>query len=309
MNIDIIIPNFNGSNLIEKNLPKVIEAAHRTEGKIIIVDDGSNKIDRENLEEVIGKIGSKKVKLIVHPKNKGFASAVNTGVRASNAEFIVLLNSDVTPKSDFLVSPSRYFSEEKLAAVGCLDISFEQGKKVNRGRGIAYWKKGMLYHEKGDEEKTDTFWVSGGSSIIRRDVFMLVGGMDEIYNPFYWEDIDLSYKIQKAGYSIVFDANSIVEHHHDEGAIKSNFSENRITSIAYRNQFIFIWKNITDKKLLMNHILRLPVHITAAALRFDVNFIKGLFLAALKLPAIMYKRKKQKKFYKISDAEIIKYIS
>lgn len=309
MRIDIIIPNYNGSHLYQKNLSYVIDAIKAYDGRIIIVDDGSERDDVKKLQKVIDYQNSDIIDLIIHNKNLGFSSAINSGVKKSAAKYIVLLNSDVRPKKNFLeVLIRRMENDKNLFGLGCLDESIEGGKIVKRGRGIGYWKKGMIMHKRGEVNQDDTFWISGGSCIIRRDLFNEIGGMDSLYNPFYWEDIDLSYRAVKSGYSIGFEKTSVVEHYHDEGAIKS-FKEDSVRPIAYRNQFIFIWKNITSVKLLLSHIGFMPYHLTNALLRKDKAFIEGLFLALAKLPDIISKRKLQKKKYKISDLAILSKIS
>ena len=312
MNVDIIIPNYNGSHLIKKNVPGVLKAFEKYNGKLIVVDDGSRQEERNALREIIDifQKDTDIIKYIEHEKNLGFSSAVNTGVKNSEAKYVVLLNSDVVPSLNFLQSPiERLEHDNTLFAVGCMDESVEGEKKVLRGRGLARWRKGMLEHFRGEVDREDTFWVSGGSAVFRRELYQKFGGMDEIYNPFYWEDIDLSYRAQKAGYRIVFDSASTVVHVHGEGAIKKNFKNDKVTYTAYRNQFIFIWKNITDFRLLFSHFMYLPIHILGAVKRGDINFFKGFFLALKRLPAIINRRQKQKRYYKLSDADVIKNIS
>lgn len=310
MKVDIVVPNYNGSHLIEKNLPSIMQCIDKYEGKIIIVDDGSYIDDLKNLRDLLQAQNSKRILFAEHKVNKGFSSAVNTGVKLSTADFVVLLNSDVVPRKDFLESPlARFQNDSELFAVGCMDESIDEQGKILRGRGIARWEKGMLHHRRGEVNSEDTFWVSGGSSVFRRSIYQKLNGMDEIYNPFYWEDIDLSYRAQKNGYKILFDRNSIVAHYHDKGAIKSNFTSKKVAVTAYRNQFIFIWKNITTPQFLINHLIFLPINILGAVKRGDKNMIQGLFLAMLLLPAIIKKRKIQKKYYKLSDTEVIKNIS
>lgn len=313
MTVDIIIPNFNGSKLIKKNVPFVLDAMGSYKGKLIIVDDGSSIEDRESLRNIVAQFrnGSKReIDYIEHPHNMGFSSAVNSGVNNSVADYVVLLNSDVKPSRNFLESPLQKLEKDNsLFAVGCMDESIEGEKKILRGRGIARWVKGMLEHSRGEVDKNDTFWVSGGSAVFRRKFYMRLGGMDELYNPFYWEDIDLSYRAQKAGYTILFDNSAIVEHLHSEGAIQKNIRKERVTYTAYRNQFIFIWKNITDSQLLFSHLKYLPYHCLGALKRGDNTFFKGFFLALVRLPAIIIRRHKQKSFYTRSDVEVIKNIS
>lgn len=311
MKIDIIIPNFNGAHLVRENLSKVLKSLESYKGKVILVDDGSKAEDREALREVVkesSSIGS--VELVEHPVNKGFSSAVNTGVKKSTADYVVLLNSDVIPRKDFLKPLLEEIERDPLIfGIGCMDESIEGEKTVLRGRGQAKWSRGLLLHEKGETDKSDTFWISGGSSIFRRELYMKLGGMDEIYNPFYWEDIDLSYRAQKSGYKIFFNNKSVVEHLHEKGAIKKNFKKKKVTTVVYRNQFTFIWKNITDSKLIISHILYLPYHAFGALKRGDMEFFKGFFLAAFRLSAIMKKRSIQKKNYKLTDSEVIRNIA
>jgi GT2 family glycosyltransferase len=308
MRVDVIIPNFNGSHLLKQNLPAVLESLKKYSGKIIIVDDASSKEDYDNLKGVADTFQNEKnkIELLRHKHNKGFSTTINTGINASTAEFVVLLNSDVVPSKNFLEGPLVKLTEDKdLFGIGCVDRSIENGQETLRGRGIAVWKKGLLVHKKGEIGKSDTFWISGGSSIVRREYLLEIGGFDELYNPFYWEDIDLSYRAQKSGYKLLFDNTSIVTHKHDEGAIKKHFTSKKIISISYRNQFIFIWKNITSKSLILSHVIYFPVHIYGAVKRGDMEFFAGLFLALIKLPAIIEKRRKQKKLYKLSDAQLI----
>lgn len=308
--VDIVIPNYNGAHLFAKNLPKVLLAHENYTGKIIVIDDGSTIEDKKKLREIVSSLKSKKIMLVEHAHNKGFSSAINTGVSHSDAEFVVLLNSDVVPKRNFLESLLNKMKSDPLHfGIGCMDESHEGERVVKRGRGIGSWRGGMIVHSKGDEESPDTFWISGGSCILRRELFVKIGGMDILFNPFYWEDIDLSYRAVKSGYRISFDKESVVEHYHGEGAILTGFKKERITTAAYRNQFIFTWKNITSSSLIVSHIIRLPLHILRAIKGGDRAFLKGLFLALIKLPAIMKRRKIQQKLYQRSDVELLHHIA
>ncbi|MDP2649437.1 MAG: glycosyltransferase [bacterium] len=310
MRIDILIPNYNGTDLIKKNLEKVIKAIEREKGGIIIIDDGSTFQEREKLREFIKDVSDKapttNIDLLETGKNLGFSSAINKGAAHSKAELIVLLNTDVVPEEDFLDPIIEDFTKDKdLFGVGCMDKSIEDGDTVLRGRGIGTWEKGFISHRRGEVDHKDTFWVSGGSSVLRREDFLKLGGFDEIYDPFYWEDIDLSYRAQKAGYNILFENKSVVEHRHSEGSIKKHYGDFRIKRIAYRNQFIFVWKNISDFNLFLSYLFWLPYHCLFALLRFDIAFFFGFLSAIIKIPVIIQKRIKQGKSYKRLDREII----
>jgi GT2 family glycosyltransferase len=122
-------------------------------------------------------------------------------------------------------------------------------------------------------------------------------------DPFYWEDIDLSFRAQKRGYKIIFDKNIIVDHYHDEGSIKKHYNNKKIMTIAYRNQFIFHWKNLTDISLILSHIFWLPIHFGQALISLDQAFLIGFGKACLKIPRILSNRSKNKHI--LSDKQII----
>jgi len=168
-----------------------------------------------------------------------------------------------------------------------MDKSIEEGKVTLRGRGIGKWTKGFLVHAKGEVDKTNTLWVSGGSSAFRKSIWEKLGGLNELYNPFYWEDIDISYRALKSGYKILFEPKSIVVHEHEKGAIKNKYSKNTVTAIVYRNQFIFVWENATDYSLQFIHFAFLPYHFVKALFRTDWAFFLGFFKALVLLPKIL----------------------
>ena len=305
MTIDTVIPNYNGFALLKENLPKVIEEIGKYRGSIIIVDDYSQKEEFESLANFIKELNNKNITLLHNERNLGFSSAVNRGVGESNADFVVFLNTDVAPEKNFLEAALKDLRfDENLFGVGFMDKSIEGGKTVLRGRGLASFEKGFLVHRRGEVDKTDTFWISGGSCIVRRDLFKKLSGFDTLYDPFYWEDIDLSYRARKSGYSVRFQPESVVIHKHSQGSIKKNFSDSRVNVIAYRNQFIFVWKNITDFNLVMSHVLWLPYHLLTSIVRFDISFFLGFLLALARLPAIIMKRSEQQRFYKTCDSDL-----
>lgn len=310
--IDIIIPNYNGADIMKKNLPLLLSIIkNMNEISIIIVDDASIREDFEELERYLKKIKYKyhtPISLVRNDKNLGFSGTVNQGVSISHAEFVVMLNSDVVPEEYFIQKALPYLlDDENLFGVGFLEKSFEAGKTILRGRGLGFWKRGVLIHSRGEVNKTSTFWISGGSSLIRRSLFEELGGFDELYSPFYWEDIDLSYRAQKMGYSLLFGKESVISHYHNEGAIKKHYSMKDVTRVAYRNQFIFIWKNISDFNLLLSHIIWLPYHIGKALWRRDWEFILGFIFAFILLPSIIKKKKEQSRYNVKKDKELFLY--
>lgn len=276
MKISIVIPNRNGARLLARNLPSVLAAAKSAE--VIVVDDASTDGSLELLTKEFSS-----VRVVAKAHHEGFASTVNAGVREASGEIVVLLNTDVRPQKDFLASLIRHFDDPLVFAVGCLEKSIEGESIILRGRGEAKWEKGFYIHWRGEVDETTTAWVAGGSGAFRKSIWQKLGGMDEIYNPFYWEDIDLSYRAIKAGYTVLFEPKAVVVHEHETGVIKNEYSRWRLDTIAYRNQFLFIWKNLSDPRVLLAHAAWTPVRLLQAGYRGDVAMVAGYLWAMFRM--------------------------
>jgi GT2 family glycosyltransferase len=301
MDISIIIPNYNGAVLLKNNLPKVLKALSlykKGKTEIIIVDDFST-------DNSLDVIKDKNIIVLKNEKNLGFSSTINKGVKKAVGEVVILLNTDVYPQENFLEPLLEHFIDEKVFAVGCLDKSIEGEKTVLRGRGLGKWEKGFLVHRRGEVDKTNTLWVSGGSGAFRKSIWDKLGGLNELYNPFYWEDIDLSYRALKSGYKVLFESKSIVIHEHGEGAIIKKYSKKQITTISFRNQFIFSWENATDYNLQAAEFFYLPYHFIKAILRFDLPFFIGFFKALILLPKVIKSSLRNQKLFIKSDKQLL----
>lgn len=307
MNISFIIPNYNGESLLKKNLPRLFnEIKSYKDGKIevVVVDDFSKDESMTVLKDLSKEY--KNLKILRNDKNLGFSPTVNNGAKSATGEVLVLLNTDVYPESGFLRPLLSHFKDDKVFAVGCMDKSIEEGKTTLRGRGLGKWERGFLVHSRGEVDKTNTLWVSGGSGAFSKKIWDILGGFNELYAPFYWEDIDLSYRAQKSGYKLVFEPGSIVVHEHEKGAIKSSYTPDQVKAIVYRNQFIFVWENATDYSLQFLHVLWLPYHFLKALTSRDTAFFKGFFKALILLPKVIKSSLRYQKLFVNKDSEIIK---
>ena len=297
--VSVIIPNFNGQKLLESNLPQVIKNCPNSE--IILVDDASTD---NSVSYVCKKF--KKVKVYKFTKNHGFAFSANFGAKKATSSLILLLNSDVSPSPNFLKPATSLFKTTNVFAVALADESHENGKVITRGRGGAEFKKGFLNHFAGSVERGETLWVSGGSGLFDRKKFLDLGGFDLSFAPFYWEDIDLSYRARKSGFICYFEPLAKVDHFHEEGAIKKTFSSSFIKTVSYKNQIIFIWKNISDTNILINHLLWLPYHLGINIFSRNFSFIFGFAWAFLKLPSLIFNYEPAGTIYQLSDKEVLK---
>lgn len=312
MNISVIIPNYNGAILLQENLPKVLESVKDyKKGKVelIISDDASSDNSMQVIHDFIDsiKIANITGKTVTHTnrKNGGFSKNVTRGIHVATGDILIFLNSDVAPHKDFLNPLIEHFTDEKVFAVGCMDESIENGKVVLRGRGVGKWQRGFLTHRLGEIDKTNTLWVSGGSGAFRSSIYKKIGGLNEIYNPFYWEDIDLSYRAQKAGYTVYFEPKSRVVHEHSKGSIATHFKQFNVQKTVYRNMFFFVWINITDLQFLLAHILWLPYYFLRTLLNKDFAFWAGFGWAFVSLPSVLKERAHAKELFVLSDKEVL----
>ena len=293
MNISIIIPNWNGRNLLEKNLPHVLQTLKHKKNnilEIIIVDDFS----LDDSVDYIQKTFKNRVRLIKHKKNTGFASAVNTGARHAKGDLLCLLNTDVIPSRNFLESVHPHFSDKYLFAVGL--------HEENHGAAIGVFKDGFLAHNGSSEGNVavPSLWASGGSAVFRRSIWWELKGLDQnLFKPFYWEDVDLSYRAWKRGFKVLWEPLAHVVHKHEATINSSSFDRHYMDRIKERNELLFIWKNITSEKMWRKHLVGLTNRVI-----HHPGYLKIVFLALSKRPLVTKKRKLEKKESRVSDEAV-----
>lgn len=285
--VSVVIPNFNGMDLLKGNLPKVIAAKDNPKNniaEIIVVDDGSGDGSIKLLQEKFPGI-----KLIKHKVNRGFPFAVNTGVRSSKGDLILLLNNDVAPENDFLIPVFKHFEDPKIFAVSLHEKGYGWGK--------AYFAGGYLELAKGEESNAShlSFYVSGGSGVFRRKLWMELGGMDEkLLSPFYWEDVDICFRAEKRGYINLWEPKSYVIHNHESTINK--FPKSYVQSIRERNHLLVIWKNIGSGNFIRKHIAGLLSRLVK-----HPGYIKIVFMALVRLGVVLKARRREIRESKVSD--------
>lgn len=290
MKVSIVIPNYNTQGILEKNLPLVLSAAKNPNNhvrEVILVDDASPDASANLVKRMFPEI-----KLIRHKVNRGFSSSVNTGVRAAKGELISLLNTDVVPSENFLEAALPHFEKPKVFAVSLN----EGGYSWARG----FFKEGYIGHEPGPKDKTahETFWVSGGSGVFRRSIWISLGGMDEkLFSPFYWEDLDLCYRAAKRGYQIIWEPGARVEHRHETTI--GLLPKTKVVRIRERNHLLFIWKDLTSPRLFRKHIGGL-IRRTAR----HPGYIRIVLMALIQIKPLLRARAKEKRETKVSDEAI-----
>ncbi len=295
MELSVVIPVYKNTELFLTNLKRNMRFLKKT--RVIIVNDNP----AESLKKKLSTLHAPNLSLIEHTRNMGFGQTVNDGFAETESNLVLLLNSDVVLLDDSFRKTSAMFQKNnRLFAV-----SFAQKEQDGRivGKNRMFWSRGFLSHAKRDKLFPGiNAWAEGGSCIIDRKKFRDLGGFDSMYAPFYWEDIDLSYRAWKSGYEIYFEPSILVEHHH-ESTISKYFGSHRIKTIAFRNQFLFIWKNIDNLFFLLEHFMFLPYYLLRFLMKMDLDFFRGFIQAIALIPKIKKKR------YTISDNKVLKTIN
>ena len=283
MTTSIVIPNFNGEQLLKDNLPHILVAQPN---EVIVVDDASS----DNSAQVIK--GFKDIKIIINRKNLGFVSSVNDGVKAAKGVIVVLLNNDVSPNEKFLRPLTKHFENKDVFAVSCAEEGYSWA--------WAKFENGFITHGIGKPTKTAhiSFWASGGSAAFSREKWLKLGGMDKLYKPFYWEDIDICYRAQKRGWKVLWEPKSKVLHKH-ESTIGKYFPRSHMDYISQRNQLLFIWKNIIDSGMIHDHKIWLFKKLIK-----EPKYWRVFCSSLIKLPEVFKKRSEEEKEEIIKDKEI-----
>ena len=249
----IVIPNWNGRDLLAKYLPSVVASIAQHPGsEIVVVDNGSSDGSADFVRQTFPQ-----VRLLALPTNLGFGGGSNAGIRAASNDIVVLLNSDMRVDPAFLQPLLDGFTSPSVFAVSC-QIFFSDPNKPREETGLTqgWWENGGLrVRHRIDDKVTDLFpcfYGGGGSCAFDRAKFLELGGFDHILSPFYLEDTDLGYLAWKRGWRVLYQPNSTVYHEH-RGTIGKTFSSDYIQSVVHKNFLLFTWKNIHSWSLLVPH--------------------------------------------------------
>lgn len=249
----LVIPNWNGKDLLERFLPSWVAAIAAHPGsEIIVVDNGSTDGSAAWLNE-----NYPNVRVIALPKNLGFGGGSNAGFRAAKHDIVVLLNSDMRVEPDFLAPLLAGFTDHKVFAVSCqIFLGDPTKRREETGLTQGWWQDGSLRVSHREDPAVDSlfpcFYGGGGSCAFDRRKFLELGGFDPLFHPFYLEDTDLGFLAWKRGWKVLYQPSSVVHHEH-RGTIGKRFTAGYIQSIVQKNFLLFCWKNIHGWRRLPGH--------------------------------------------------------
>lgn len=270
----VVIPNYNGIKYVEDCLSSLY--AGTVVPEIIVVDNGSADGSLSLIKEKFPK-----VRLIEFQQNTGFCKAVNTGIRASSTEYVLLLNNDTVVDADMI----RYLEaaldgKPDVFSAAARMISLHEPEKLD-GAGDFYCALGWAY-SRGKDKPADSclkedriFSACAGAALYRREVFEKIGYFDE--NHFaYLEDMDIGYRANIYGYDNRYAPDAKVYH---AGSAVSGSRHNKFkVSLSSRNSIYLIYKNMP----LLQALLNLPFLIVGYLVKFLFFSLKGMGMVYLK---------------------------
>jgi GT2 family glycosyltransferase len=300
--VSLVVPNWNGRDLLRANVPSLLAAATAYPGpsEVLVVDDGSSDDSCAVLERELPG-----ARLVRHEKNQGFGPACLTGARAALHPIVVLLNSDVVVEPDFVAALVRPFERDpSVFAVSPLIVDKEGAvAKVSVNR--PYLRRGELRWEGVDPAailalsrtpattllEIPSLFPLGGAVALDRARFLELGGFDPLYHPFYYEDVDLGLAAWRRGWRCLVEPRSRVRH--DEGGtIGKHFKRFKVKVAKRRHRLLMTWKH-ADPAWLRGHLFWLTLKLFTKALRFDVRFYVALFQALGRIPEARRARRRE----------------
>lgn len=297
MKLSIIIVNYNVEYFLEQCLLSVRKSVKDIEAEVIVVDndsvDGSCAMVKKKFPEVA---------LIENKDNKGFSSANNQGIKISKGEYILLLNPDTVVEDNTFVKIVDFMDAH--ANAGALGVKMVDGS----GKFLPESKRGLptpttaFYKMSGisslfprskrfskyhlgflDENETHKVEILAGAfMLLRKSVLDEIGLLDEDFF-MYGEDIDLSYRVIKAGYDNYYFPETRIIHYKGESTKKSSVN---YVLVFYNAMVIFAKKHFTQKNAsAFASIIKVAVYFRALLAilsrifnRLSLPFIDGAAL-------------------------------
>tara|TARA_B100001971_G_C18265198_1_gene591442 strand:+ start:74 stop:1093 length:1020 start_codon:yes stop_codon:yes gene_type:complete len=313
--VSIIILNYNGGDLVVQCLNSVLRIDYEN-FEVILLDNNSTDGSMTNVNN---KFGSKQqVKIIMNKRNLGYAEGNNVGVMESKGEYLVFLNNDVIVDPNFLKELVIVMKTDSIAAAQAKLMFMDHPTKFySAGHYIDYF--GMVHvlgefeEDKGQFDNVyDMFGAHGAAFIVKRNLFLKVGGFDSDFFLLF-EESDLCWRFWLIGYRIVFVPKAIAYHKHGYAHKRSSFGrESSLTYYFVRNRLNSILKNYSWSRL----ITVLPFHAMLLLITFFMKINQRDFGSARALiRALVWnvrnsrvsieKRKRVQNMRKVSDGFLI----
>ncbi len=271
--VAVVILNYNGQDLLRQFLPSVLQFS--TNAEVIVADNNSTDTSRTWLAQNYPQVACLHL-----PENKGYSGGYNQALKQIQADYYVLLNSDVEVTKNWLTPVIELMEgDSAIAAAQPKILSYHQKdhfEYAGAGGGfidtLGYpFCRGRIFNQlepdRGQYNDTrPVFWASGACLFVRAKDFHESGGLDEDFFA-HMEEIDLCWRMQRAGKKVMYTGQSVV-YHVGGGTLAATHP--RKTYLNFRNGLALIYQHLPAHQLWWKFPLRLLLDWVAAA-RFVVE--------------------------------------
>lgn len=298
----VVIPNWNGADRLAACLDSL--QTQSLKARIIVVDNGSVDGSLALLEKYPD------VEVIRHAKNKGYAGGVNPGFRRAiklKADYVAAFNNDALADKDWLKNLANTLDDYPEVGIAACKLLTADGKRLD-STGDYYTVWGLPYPRgRGEadidkyDDRTEIFGASGGASLYRVRMLEEIELFDEDFFAYY-EDVDLSFRAQLAGWKVRFVPSALA--YHQIGATSSQI-KGFATYQTVKNLPWLFWKNVPPGRIFLKILPRFTfayLTIIASALRRGQvgPVIKGWCVYAIFLPKKLAQRYQIQKARRVS---------
>jgi GT2 family glycosyltransferase len=302
----VVVPNWNGRRVLPACLDSLL--AQSLEAKIIVVDNASSDGSQDLLQETYPL-----VEVVSLAKNKGFAGGVNAGIKRAielGADYVALLNNDAVADKNWLQNMANAL--EKNSDLGIVTSKICDAKKTHldsTGENYSVW--GLPYPRgrgEADIDKYDRqtviFGASGGASLYRIKMLQQIGLFDEDFFAYY-EDVDLSFRAQLAGWKVNYVPGAVA--YHEIGATSGKI-KGFTTYQTLKNLPLLLWKNVPwalMPRIWPRLVIAYSAFLLSALWRGQFwAIIKGLVMGTIYWPKKLVERYRIQKNRKVSASYI-----
>ena len=279
MQARIIILNYNGAELLPQCLPSIAEAAERAKcpTSVTVLDNLSQDRGLDYVAAQFPKIHIEKA-----PLNRILCS-YNDYLPKITEPVVILLNNDIRVDANFVDPLMEKFLENPATFMTAPRVMSFDGARVEAGRAKSGIRWGSFWcdarypgYEKEVMVPSET--VSSGFGAFSREKFLELGGYDDRFFPGIMEDVDLCLRAKRAGYDLYYEPRSVV-YHIGQASFKKTFGAHGISVMAHRNNFLFMWKNLSGVSFWIRHLFFLPWRLLAAFLKGNWGMVAGFWQA------------------------------
>jgi GT2 family glycosyltransferase len=252
--ISVVIPNYNGKHLFEKyfenNLNILLSLGQKTQ--IIIVDDASTDDSVKYLKDHYPS----GITIIEKENNTGFSETCNLGIQHATNELIFFLNTDVSLTEDYFLNLYQYFDLPDTFGVmgrivGMEDDIIQEAARSPKISGRKIKPSNFFYIENPDS-LTPTFYLSGAAALIDAEKLKILYGFNELFNPFYSEDQELSIRAWRLGWKCYYEHQAICRHE-VSGSTKNHSAKRSVKKLYFRNRYYVHYLHLNGYDLMLWH--------------------------------------------------------